>query len=96
MSNNVFVSSEKQLEEEQGKKFSTEEATQQGIKKAKSMLTGKRDSVTDDILFGTNVLCVFQSNLSTRCWARFWMMLLFAILEEVVFKPNLDKKQKGK
>jgi hypothetical protein len=94
---NFFFSSEKQPEEEEEKKMSAEEAAQQGVKKAKSILTNKRDSATDDIIWGVlQISFVFFNQTYLQAVGHAWMIFLLTILEEVVFNPKLDRKQKGK
>lgn len=94
---NFFFSSRKQPEKEEEKKTSAEEMAQQGVMKAKSILAGKRDSATDDIIWGViQISFVFFNQTYLQAVGHAWMIFLLTILEEAVFNPKLDKKQKGK
>lgn len=71
--------------------------TQQTLKKAKSILSGKRDSAIDDIIWGVlQVSFVFFNQSNLQAIGHAWMVFLLTILDEAVFNPRLDSNQKMK
>lgn len=70
---------------------------QKVLKRTKSILKGKRDSSTDDIIWG-----VFQASFVLldqtigKALAYAWLLFLLTVLEEAVFNPKLSKEQRLK
>ena len=70
---------------------------QSAVKRTKSIIKGKRDSATDDIIWG-----VFQSSFVLldqtigKALAYAWLLFLLTILEEAILNPKLNKEQRMK
>ncbi len=70
---------------------------QSAVKKTKSIIKGKRDSATDDIIWG-----VFQASFVLldqtigKALAYAWLLFLLTILEEALLNPKLKKNQRMK
>ena len=70
---------------------------QSAVKKTKSIIKGKRDSATDDIIWG-----VFQASFVLldqtigKALAYAWLLFLLTILEEALLNPKLKKEQRLK
>ena len=70
---------------------------QSAVKRTKSIIKGKRDSATDDIIWG-----VFQSSFVLldqtigKALAYAWLLFLLTILEEAILNPKLNKEQRLK
>jgi len=70
---------------------------QSAVKKTKSIIKGKRDSATDDIIWG-----VFQASFVLldqtigKALAYVWLLFLLTILEEALLNPKLKKEQRLK
>jgi hypothetical protein len=92
-----FFFSPSQKEPQEKTILSAEETAQQGVKRAKSILAGKRDSATDDVVWGVlQISFVFFNQTYFQAVGHAWMVFLLTILEDAVFNPKLDKKQKSK
>jgi len=68
---------------------------QSAVKRTKSIIKGKRDSATDDIIWG-----VFQASFVLldqtigKALAYAWLLFLLTVLEEALLNPKLNKGQK--
>lgn len=73
------------------------DVTRHGVSKARRVLKGKRDSATDDLLWG-----VFQISFVVFDQGRFeavghaWLVFMLSVLEEAVLNPDLKPEQKVK
>lgn len=89
---------DKETSSKKKKTLTAEETAQKGCHKARQILAGHRDSATDDILWGVfQAVFVFYHNQTylQALWHA-WMVLLLTILEEAIFNPKLNRKQKGR
>ena len=68
---------------------------QSAVKRTKSIIKGKRDSATDDIIWGifqTSFVLLDQNIGKALAYA--WLLFLLTILEEALLNPKLNKEQR--
>lgn len=70
---------------------------QSAVKKTKSIIKGKRDSATDDIIWGVfQAFFVLLDQTIGKALAHAWLLFLLTILEEALLNPKLNKEQRLK
>jgi len=70
---------------------------QRAVKKTKNVLRGKRDSSTDDVLWGVfQISFVFLDQSFGQALAYAWLLFLLTVLEEAVFNPKLKRRDRMK